>query len=984
MDDVASSDEKSPSRGRRGSLAKMKKAMAAALGMSSTWQSGDESPRTPEPASPSFEVGRAEDALGPALQREQCSKLVAAAAEIVRTEGDYLSVLHTLTTGYIPRLAPSLEADEKAMIFSNAETMLGVHTELHARLERAQALPTLRQEIGAIAVAFTTMMPFLKLYANYCANYVNALDALEHARSGRPAFASAIQRAEVEIATHRQGEGDLRLSSCLIRPVKRLCLYPLLLTALLKEFTSAEDTAAAATAATADASAAASSAATSTSALRDTLSRTAEAVQEMAFRVNSMVQEAEHRVHMMELHERLRGLYPGLISPTRRLVRTDRVHLRKYLLRRAGEEGLHEKDALPARKKYDAWLLTDRVLLTRPERSGRTALPFLKIKEDLPLGDVHVSWTRPHTAGVLTRSMLSNSTPVEGDELPTSFWLWRGELDRKQPPRSSITGSHGERSTSLYHVHCDERAAAERLYAAYEAQVRARRESESARIQQRARLTRGGSLTATWKATFRRLTSKEGALDSHGGAPKGGWVDIPLDGSALPTELTHANSLLDDGTLRRAEPAGDMLSSLSISLSLKRAGRSFIRSLHGGHKSSIVSRSYGKDLTAAVPKVGAPAARTASPAPRTQPADVASASAFAPEDDGDSGMPPALQSLDSDSQSGDGDTSFAPRLTAIVEGSMRESMMSVGSARDSRAFFTSEATSESNTERETYGRRTDGSEYGRRTDGSEDGAARLPLISESPSAERHIGDALNEASVGEDSVRSIISEDPLSLSQIPICSNLAALPLPPMPSFREFDSDESLAELSLSVHGPPLGSSQPLPRAPPLLSQTVASDLERAHVSPLPPTRRGVPASEVLPNELADRHDLPARVTLARQTSLLATRRGSAEDQLLAQLNKLQMVAELRKSNYDERRSSAVTRSSGAQTASRSKSPNSPPQLTKLDSWDEESLSDDDDEDDVAEPSVYIEPNQRRSSDVRVSTKSDGKRTAHRGTITHF
>ena len=105
---------------------------------------------------------------------------------------------------YIPKLEPSLEGNERQTVFSNAATILGVHVELLERLEKAQSAPTLRLEVAAVSAAFHAILPFLKLYASYCANYVTALDTLEHARMERPALAQAIQRAEVEIATHRQ------------------------------------------------------------------------------------------------------------------------------------------------------------------------------------------------------------------------------------------------------------------------------------------------------------------------------------------------------------------------------------------------------------------------------------------------------------------------------------------------------------------------------------------------------------------------------------------------------------------------------------------------------------------------------------------------------------------------------------------------------------------------------------------------------------
>ena len=100
----------------------------------------------------------------------------------------------------------------------------------------------MREEVVAISAAFRDIVPYLQIYAHYCANYVAALEAPEKGRTERPSVAEAISTAEGMIANHRQGEGDLRLASCLIRPVKRLCLYPLLLSALLKEFDGAHKT----------------------------------------------------------------------------------------------------------------------------------------------------------------------------------------------------------------------------------------------------------------------------------------------------------------------------------------------------------------------------------------------------------------------------------------------------------------------------------------------------------------------------------------------------------------------------------------------------------------------------------------------------------------------------------------------------------------------------------------------------------------------
>ena len=339
------------------------------------------------------------------LLRTEAPKLDAAVEEVVRTEGDYVLALKTLVSGYIPRLSEFLEPDERLAIFGNAQTILGVHLELLERLSSARASKTLRKEVAGVSAAFQAILPFLKLYASYCANYCVALETLERLRSDRPHLNTAIAHAEQAFATHKQGEGDLRLSSCLIRPVKRLCLYPLLLTALLKELDAADARVEKAEAARlAEAGGGASpgpssskqppqpddprlptaaggrlsragsrrntgfggaawltsrgmasslagaltksgdasklrrpseeanlqTAAAARKAARGSLSATSDAVQGMATKVNSMVLEAENRVRMMELHERLRGHYPGLVSPSRRFVRESHVHGEPY------------------------------------------------------------------------------------------------------------------------------------------------------------------------------------------------------------------------------------------------------------------------------------------------------------------------------------------------------------------------------------------------------------------------------------------------------------------------------------------------------------------------------------------------------------------------------------------------------------------------------------------------------------------------------
>ena len=102
----------------------------------------------------------------------------------------------------------------------------------------------------------------------------------------------------------QSGGKDLRLSAVLIRPVQRLCRYPLLLDALLKELKKAG---AAAAAGSGDGEPPARARQASYEAARSKLELAAEKVTATAHQVNAMVTEAQNRLRVAEVHEHLRG-----------------------------------------------------------------------------------------------------------------------------------------------------------------------------------------------------------------------------------------------------------------------------------------------------------------------------------------------------------------------------------------------------------------------------------------------------------------------------------------------------------------------------------------------------------------------------------------------------------------------------------------------------------------------------------------------------
>ena len=146
--------------------------------------------------------------------------------------------------------------------------------------------------------------------------------------------------------------------------MKRLCLYPLLLDALQKALHGAPD-----------------------ERIRPRWERKiASAVESMApvtATVNSKVREAEERLKMLELHERLRGAVA--LAPHRSFVMEKDVKCAKRSLRRGSFTDF-------APKEYRLLLLTDRLLLARPEKFNEK---YLNLKAEFTLGALKLAWETP-------------------------------------------------------------------------------------------------------------------------------------------------------------------------------------------------------------------------------------------------------------------------------------------------------------------------------------------------------------------------------------------------------------------------------------------------------------------------------------------------------------------------------------------------------------------------------------------------------------
>ena len=173
-----------------------------------------------EPLRPAGEHGanglpqQEEPSLGP--DAKQLGQVV---REIVSTERGYVADLELLATHFMPLLRSQLatsdrwgfRVDAQADELPDCSALLRIHTEVLTQLAASG------ESASGVATAFAGMAPYLRMYASYCSAYERALQAADELRRDQGGLALAALEAK-----HGQ-----RIDSLLIKPVQRLCKYPL-------------------------------------------------------------------------------------------------------------------------------------------------------------------------------------------------------------------------------------------------------------------------------------------------------------------------------------------------------------------------------------------------------------------------------------------------------------------------------------------------------------------------------------------------------------------------------------------------------------------------------------------------------------------------------------------------------------------------------------------------------------------------------------
>ena len=161
----------------------------------------------------SHRSARAESGPDDVLRSSRDTDAIKVLEELNTTERAYVGDLERLHAA-VAECMPRTEVD------AVAASLLQVHKELLLQLDAAGMRPSL----AAVAACFGTIAPFLRMYSMYCAAYPQALERVGQVRSADAEAVAALESAA----------GGERIESLLIKPVQRLCKYPLLVRTTLR------------------------------------------------------------------------------------------------------------------------------------------------------------------------------------------------------------------------------------------------------------------------------------------------------------------------------------------------------------------------------------------------------------------------------------------------------------------------------------------------------------------------------------------------------------------------------------------------------------------------------------------------------------------------------------------------------------------------------------------------------------------------------
>ncbi|KNE63173.1 hypothetical protein AMAG_08327 [Allomyces macrogynus ATCC 38327] len=154
--------------------------------------------------------------------------------EVIVTEMDYVLDLRLMKRAYMTPLVERglVTPKELVVLFANLEQLLPIHEELLDLLSKERVKQ--RCVIANFGTLFSILPQYFKCYSIYGNNYPEALAFLDTLTSTRPAVAKFLAKT-----ASRPACGGMNLASFLLKPIQRLCKYPIMIKEILR-YTSAD------------------------------------------------------------------------------------------------------------------------------------------------------------------------------------------------------------------------------------------------------------------------------------------------------------------------------------------------------------------------------------------------------------------------------------------------------------------------------------------------------------------------------------------------------------------------------------------------------------------------------------------------------------------------------------------------------------------------------------------------------------------------
>lgn len=311
---------------------------------------------------------------------------------------------------------PMLDADNMRAIFCNTETLMTVNAELldalqggMVKLGEKNPKPTIKDVASIFAGAFQRILPFFKMYSVYCHQYHTAIERLLDCRSNNAELNSFLIERE-------QKSRFNSLSGLLIKPIQRICKYPLLFGTLLHELGKSTQAGIAS--------------------YIGELKETANAVEAIALSVNKQVGESEKMEDLLQAYEELGGHKgaPGLVEAHRKFVRTEDV---LYHSSAADKEGEYHEKML--------YLFNDLLVVAKSSSHGGGGNTLIhKLSSSNSLYQKRTSSLLKHmssTARNTLTSKKSSSAQVGGQIAKIEQWL---DVTSLTPVAMEMKAHHGD------------------------------------------------------------------------------------------------------------------------------------------------------------------------------------------------------------------------------------------------------------------------------------------------------------------------------------------------------------------------------------------------------------------------------------------------------------------------------------------------------------------------------------------------------------